>query len=144
MYLLGLIITYPIGPLFRVVLSQGWKLGFKKLGRSEAYQKHVQSVKNMNRASVLKAAFALPKFKGINKLKDIKVPVSLLHGKADRFITPIQLAKTLDEKITDSDLSILEEAAHFPPNEKPEEVLGLLRDFLSKIRNNRIHKSATS
>jgi len=36
-FITGLILTYPIGPLFRLILSQGWKLAWKKGGKAPGY-----------------------------------------------------------------------------------------------------------
>jgi pimeloyl-ACP methyl ester carboxylesterase len=135
-FLLGLLLSYPIRPLFRFVLAQGWKLGFKGWGKSDAYRKLVPIVKAMKPYAIMKAAFALPDFKGFQKLKDISVPTMLLHGMADKHITIIQMAKKMEVEIPNSKLYTVENAAHFPPNEQPEETLSYLREFLNTIPSN--------
>jgi pimeloyl-ACP methyl ester carboxylesterase len=133
-FVLGLLLAYPIPPLFRFVLAQGWKLGFKDKGKSDAYRRYVPSVKQLKPTAVLKAAFALAGFEAVKKLPDIKVPVMLLHGKADKNITPIQLFEKLKANIPDTMAFVSENGAHFPPNESSEEVLGYLKEFLEYVK----------
>jgi pimeloyl-ACP methyl ester carboxylesterase len=133
-FVTGLLLSYPIPPLFRFVLTQGWKLAFKDKGKSEAYRKFVPSVKALSPKGVMKAAFALPGYNARKVLPTIKVPVMLLHGTADRNITPIQLYSYLQNHIPETYGYETDNAAHFPPNECPEETLGFLKDFLGKIK----------
>ncbi len=133
-FILGLILTYPIPPLFKLVLTQGWKLGFKQKGKSPAYRKFAPSLKQLKRSAVLKAAFALSSFDGRKKLKNIQVPTMLLHGEKDKHITPKQLFVKLQE-IPTHEAYTVENAAHFPPNEQPEVVLKHLKEFLGKYHS---------
>lgn len=132
-FVTGLILSYPIPPLFRFTLAQGWKLSFKEKGKSEAYKQLVGIVKNTKQSSVVKAAIALSGFKELQSLKDIKVPTMLLHGCADRNIAPIQLAKRMQAEIPDNNLYYVKEGGHFPANEQPAEVLGYLEEFLQRV-----------
>jgi 3-oxoadipate enol-lactonase len=134
-FAVGLLLAYPITGLFRFSLGKGWALSFKGWWKSQAYKDLVGYVKATNKKAVIKAAIALPGFKGIKKLKDIAVPTMLLHGKKDRYITPRQLAEKMDQEIPQSKLYIVENAAHFPPNEQPEEVIEYLVEFLKKTGN---------
>lgn len=129
-FISGLILTYPIPGLFRFVLSQGWKLAFKKKGKSEAYIRYVPSVKQLKPKAVLKAAFALAGFNGKKDLQNINVPVMLLHGIYDRHITPVQLFNYLKKNIAEYIAYESEQSAHFPPNESFEEVYGYLTEYL--------------
>jgi pimeloyl-ACP methyl ester carboxylesterase len=129
-FILGLILTYPIGGLFRFVLTQGWKLAFAKKGKSEAYIRYVPSVKQLKKKAVMKAAFALAGFDGRKKLKDINVPVMLLHGVKDRNITPRQLFEYFKKNIKEYIAYTCENAGHFPPNESFDEVYEYLNEFL--------------
>jgi pimeloyl-ACP methyl ester carboxylesterase len=52
---------------------------------------------------------------------------------ADKMITPLFLAKYLKAHISGAQLHLVQEAAHFPPNEQPEEVLGYTREWLKQI-----------
>lgn len=135
-FIISLIISYPIRPLFNSVLSLGWKLAFSKKGKSEAYRKFLPSVKALSKKAVLKAAFALPGFNGLEYLKDISVPTIIFQGKDDRFITPIQLAERMHKEIPDNKLLIIEDAAHFPVNEQTEITLNHLKEFLKSLNLN--------
>ncbi len=137
-FITGLILTYPIPPLFRFVLAQGWKLAFKKKGKSEAYLHYVPSVKRLKPKAVLKAAFALAGFDGRKDLANINVPVMLLHGKCDKHITPVQLFEYLKKHIPEFMAYESETSAHFPPNENFEEIYGYLMDFLEFLEKKNI------
>ncbi len=137
-FITGLIVSYPIPPLFRFVLAQGWKLAFKKKGKSEAYLRYVPSVKRLKPKAVLKAAFALAGFNGKKELPNINVPVMLLHGKYDRNITPVQLFEYLKKNIPEYIAYESETSAHFPPNENFDEIYGYLIDFLEFLEKKRV------
>ncbi|MBD3351234.1 MAG: alpha/beta fold hydrolase [Candidatus Lokiarchaeota archaeon] len=134
-FIIGLLISYPITPLFRFVLSQGWKLAWAKRGKSKPYQKYVVDVKKMNKAAVIRAAFSLSSFKEIDRLKSIDVPTLLLHGAKDSFVTPIQLAEKMNTEIPNSRLVQIDETAHFSPNEDPSKVKEHLKVFLNEINS---------
>lgn len=133
-FFLGLLLSYPIRPLFRFVLVKGWALAFKGAWKSEAYKKLTPIVGAMTPYTVIKAAFALAGYDGRKSLHNITVPTMLLHGKADRHISIIQMAEKLKAEIPNSRLYLVENAAHFPPNEVPQEVLGYLKEFLNSLK----------
>lgn len=60
---------------------------------------------------------------------DLDVPTLLLWGDSDR-IVPLWVAKELQRLLPDTRLEVLEECGHIPPEEKPEESLKVLLDFL--------------
>ncbi len=130
---LGMILAYPFKWLFSYSLTKGWALSFYKKWKNEAYKKLAKYVRAMERRAVVKSAGTLRKFKGIEKLSEIDVPVMLLHGKEDKYITPKIMIKKLEQELPESKSYYIEEAAHFPSNEKPEEVLDCLRDFLETL-----------
>jgi pimeloyl-ACP methyl ester carboxylesterase len=129
-FVTGLILSYPIPPLFRLILTQGWKLAFKAKGKSAAYQKFVPSLKMLSPTAVLKAAFALAGYDARKVVAAIKVPVMLLPGTADRNITPVQLFDYLNAHIP-TNYPYTSDSGHFPPNETPEIVITHLNDFLT-------------
>ncbi|MHA1819750.1 MAG: alpha/beta fold hydrolase [Promethearchaeota archaeon] len=131
-FIIGLILTYPISPLFRTFLAQGWKLGFAQKGKSPAYQKLVSYVKSMDKKAVLRAAFALSSFNGKDNLENIKVPTMLVFGEKDKFITVHQLLEYLDKKIPNSQLHVIKDTAHFSSNEDPETLKNLLIQFIKQ------------
>ena len=130
---LGLMLAYPIPGLFSYAMTKGWAISFYKAWRSNAYKKLKKYVRATSKKAIVKSAGALRKFKGIDKLAEIDVPVMLLHGNKDKFITPKHLIKTLEEKLPNSVSYYVEEAAHFPPNERPEVVYDHLKEFLNSI-----------
>ena len=67
-------------------------------------------------------------------LKNLKAPVLVLHGKQD----PLETAQEVHEAIAGSRLEIIEEAGHFPWLEKPDEVYGVLGEFLGESSSRRV------
>lgn len=61
-------------------------------------------------------------------LAKLDVPALIIGGRDDR-LTPPELQYTLHRLIAGSRLEILDEAGHYIPNEQPERVAALLRDF---------------
>lgn len=133
-FIISLLLSYPIRPLFNLILSQGWKFAFAKKGKSEAFRKFLPGVKALSKKAVIKAAFSLPGFKGLELLKEISVPTIIFQGKEDRFITPIQLAERMHKEIPVNKLYIVEGAAHFPVNEQTEITLNYLKEFLMGLK----------
>ncbi|MHA1338451.1 MAG: alpha/beta fold hydrolase [Promethearchaeota archaeon] len=128
-FILMLILSFPITPLFKFILAQGWKLSFYKKGKSKAYKRLIPYVKSMNKKSVLKAAFSLPKFNGIHKLAEIRVPTLILQGEKDRYITIIQFANKMAQLIPNNTFEIIPQSAHFSLNENPEYVCKTIKKF---------------
>lgn len=62
-------------------------------------------------------------------LKDIKVPVLILHGAGDQIVSP-KLAEFLRDNITGSELHIFENAGHALPFTHPEQCLTLIDEFI--------------
>lgn len=68
-------------------------------------------------------------FDSSSKLNQIYVPTFIAVGEEDE-ISPPSESDYLHEKIIDSEILIIEDAAHFPQLEKPEEFNQGFRDFL--------------
>lgn len=64
-------------------------------------------------------------------LKKIKVPTLIIWGEKDE-ITPLWMGKSLNEKIRNSKLVVIKDAAHQVHKEKPEEVNLHITQFLKK------------
>jgi len=64
-----------------------------------------------------------------NDLAKINVPVLILVGEEDQ-LTPPDLAKSMQEKISGSHLSIITNAGHLAPLEQPERANTAIRTFL--------------
>ncbi len=67
----------------------------------------------------------------IERYPELEVPTLLLWGTADR-IVPLWVAEELERRLPDARLEVIEECGHIPPEEKPQESLGILMDFLEK------------
>lgn len=67
-----------------------------------------------------------------SKLTEIKVPVLILVGEEDK-ITPPEVASALQEKIKDSQLSIIEHAGHLSNMENEDEFNNQLMKFIGNI-----------
>lgn len=66
-----------------------------------------------------------------DKVKNIKTPTLIIWGKEDKWI-PVSDAYRFHKDIESSKLVILENCGHGPQEEKPEEVIRLIKDFASK------------
>jgi len=133
LFILMLILSFPITSLFKFILAQGWKLSFYKKGKSVEYKKLIPHVKNMNKKSVLKAAFSLPKFNLIDKLSEIEVPTLILHGANDKYVTIIQLSNKMASLIPNNRFEIIPNSAHFSINENLNYIKNILNDFLHNL-----------
>jgi pimeloyl-ACP methyl ester carboxylesterase len=129
-----MLLVYPITPLFMGILAKSWRIGFKKMGKAEAYRKYVGDVRAMKKKAVTRAVLALASTNLTDKLKNIKVPTMLLHGMADKYEVPIQAAKILEKNIENSKLYIVEQASHFAPIEQIDEVKSYFSEFLSNLK----------
>ena len=67
----------------------------------------------------------------IERYPELEVPTLLLWGEADR-IVPLWVAEELERRLPDARLEVIEECGHIPPEEKPQESLEILMDFLEK------------
>lgn len=67
-----------------------------------------------------------------SKLPNIKVPVLILVGEADR-ITPLDTAVYLHENIEHSHLTIIEQAGHLSNLENPKQFNAALKKFLTAV-----------
>ena len=67
-----------------------------------------------------------------SRLHEIKIPVLILVGIDDK-ITPVSSAKTMNENITDSNLTIIEHAGHLSNLENPFEFNYLIKKFIDTV-----------
>jgi|SRR5882724_6639774 len=68
----------------------------------------------------------------IKRYKDIRVPTLIIWGRQDRII-PLKVGELLDRDIANSTLKIIEECGHAPQEEKPEETVPLVLEFLQGL-----------
>jgi len=65
----------------------------------------------------------------VAKYKDIKMPTLIIWGRQDRII-PLKVGELLDRDIPNSTLKVIDECGHAPQEEKPDETIALVLDFL--------------
>jgi len=70
----------------------------------------------------------------IKRYKDITVPTLIIWGRQDKII-PLEVGELLDRDITNSTLKIIEECGHAPQEEKPEDTVPLVWEFLESLRS---------
>ena len=68
----------------------------------------------------------------IKRYKDITVPTLIIWGRQDRII-PLKVGELLDRDIANSTLKIIQECGHAPQEEKPEETVPLVLEFLKSL-----------
>jgi pimeloyl-ACP methyl ester carboxylesterase len=68
----------------------------------------------------------------IKRYKDIRVPTLIIWGRQDKII-PLKVGELLNRDIVDSTLKIIEECGHAPQEEKPEETVPLVLEFLKGL-----------
>jgi pimeloyl-ACP methyl ester carboxylesterase len=67
----------------------------------------------------------------IAKAVRIKVPTLIIWGRQDRVI-PLIVGELLNQLIPNSTLRVIEECGHIPQEEKPEETIALMTEFLAQ------------
>jgi pimeloyl-ACP methyl ester carboxylesterase len=65
-------------------------------------------------------------------LAQVTVPTLILHGTADPF-TPIEIARVMDENISNSTLIVYDGGAHTLPIERPDEINDDVLRFLTSF-----------
>jgi Predicted hydrolases or acyltransferases (alpha/beta hydrolase superfamily) len=68
----------------------------------------------------------------IKRYKDITVPTLIIWGRQDKVI-PLKVGQMLNRDILNSTLKIIEECGHAPQEEKPEETVPLVLEFLHSL-----------
>ncbi len=68
----------------------------------------------------------------IKRYKDITVPTLIIWGRQDRII-PLKVGELLNRDIANSTFKIIEECGHAPQEEKPEETVALVCEFLQSL-----------
>ncbi|MEQ8708157.1 MAG: alpha/beta hydrolase [Rhodospirillales bacterium] len=62
-------------------------------------------------------------------LAEVTIPTTVICGRQDR-ATPLPWSEEIAEAIPDARLHVIETAGHLTPMERPEQVTGILRDWL--------------
>jgi pimeloyl-ACP methyl ester carboxylesterase len=66
----------------------------------------------------------------ISQVSTITVPTFILWGREDRVI-PLKVGERLHQLLPNSNLRVLEQCGHIPQEEKPEETVALISEFLA-------------
>ena len=64
----------------------------------------------------------------IGALGDLEVPVSIIFGESDRYLSP-SLAREIAELFTNPSLHLVPDASHWPQHDQPQVVADLLDDI---------------
>jgi pimeloyl-ACP methyl ester carboxylesterase len=68
----------------------------------------------------------------VKKYKEIKLPTLIVWGRQDKII-PLKVGELLDHDIPNSTLKVIEQCGHAPQEEKPDETIPIVRDFLKSL-----------
>lgn len=129
--------------MIRALLSNPEK--FRELSGKAVYVDGVltEEVSEIYRRSMLidglkKACFGYAKAFGGNGASSIRYeavtkPVLIIVGKEDAVVSPAS-CEAVAEKVSDSSLVVLPECGHCPPEERPDEVIYAIREFLRECR----------
>ena len=64
---------------------------------------------------------------------DITVPTLIIWGRQDKII-PLRVGELLHEAIPNSTLKVIDQCGHIPEEEKPEETIALVLEFLESLK----------
>lgn len=81
--------------------------------------------------TLLRQGLAIQQFDSFDRLPALSVPTLIIHGDRDSMV-PVEHARILWERIPNSRLQILPGAGHILMWERPEQVAGIISDFLSE------------
>jgi len=99
---------------------------------SRVKEQAVQKMAETRQAVFYGDFLACDEFDVMERVSSIRVPTLLICGSQDR-MTPPSRSEYLHEQIKGSQLHIVEEAGHMVMIEKPDEVVGLLTEFVDRI-----------
>jgi pimeloyl-ACP methyl ester carboxylesterase len=68
----------------------------------------------------------------VKRYKDIKAPALIVWGRQDKII-PLKVGELLNRDLANSTLKIIEECGHAPQEERPEETVPLVLEFLQYV-----------
>lgn len=89
-----------------------------------------RAISDQNSLAMMKRLFRGMHYKGDRDLSQIRQPVLIINGEADR-LTPVAAAQELCGQLPDCRLEVVEKASHLVMMEKPEEVNGLIMNFIT-------------
>jgi len=75
----------------------------------------------------------LKDFSLVDRLNEVKLPVLLTVGRYDE--VRLQTVEFYKSKIPNAEMIVIEDASHCTHNEKPEELLDVIRKFLDEVEH---------
>jgi 3-oxoadipate enol-lactonase len=98
-----------------------------------AYERLVESMSALHKASYIKAIEATTMYDKSAVLSRIAVPTLLVYGSDDR-LTPPAIGREMASKIPGAKVALVQDAGHLPNIEKPDEFNEIVRGFLAAHR----------
>lgn len=105
---------------------------FSETAQQSLVQLSKQHMLKMRPPVLLGDYLACNEFNVADQLEQIQIPALVICGAEDR-MTPPKFSESLRDGIAKSTLHILDQAGHMVMLEKPDEVAGLLKQFLDKL-----------
>lgn len=99
----------------------------------ETRQRAIDAASQLHVESYIKTVRASAAFSRVDNLKNISVPTLLVFGEVDP-LTPPHVGRYMQERITGSELSIIDDAGHMTNLEKPDEFNDIVLRFLRPHR----------
>ena len=87
---------------------------------------------NCNAETTINDFNACNSFDIMDRISEIKCPILVIAATED-MSTPLKYGKWLHENIKGSEFVEIQDAGHFSPLEKPEEIGGAIREFIGKL-----------
>ncbi|MFX1501558.1 MAG: alpha/beta fold hydrolase [Promethearchaeota archaeon] len=133
-----------VSPIIFDSIKPNYQVFLDNLRRTSFYKKTSKEIRD---TSILEASQIDPDvtyidfkicdaFDTLDKTETIEVPCLIICGKEDK-TTPIKYSKFFNEKIINSKLYIIEEAAHSVIVEKPKEVNHAIENFINNYIYNK-------
>ena len=112
------------------LLEQWFTPSFRK-ANPETIDRFRQMIENTSREGYLGCATAIMELEGLGHLSRIATPALVVAGRNDP-ATPVGDAQLLSERISGSQLALIEDAAHLPNVERPAAFNEILECFLQE------------
>ncbi len=111
-------------PLARTLISEN--------GKPEHFQRLVTSIVALHKESYIKTIEAATRYNRRVDLSKIAVPVQLIYGAEDK-LTPPEIGRKMQQKISGAELAIVDGAGHLVNIERGAEFNIILQGFLKRV-----------
>lgn len=111
-------------PLARTLISEN--------GKPEHFQRLVTSIVALHKESYIKTIEATTRYNRRVDLSKIAVPVQLIYGAEDK-LTPPEIGRKMQQKISGAELAIVDGAGHLVNIERGAEFNIILQGFLKRV-----------